>query len=150
MNSSTPSSPPGRTTRASSLQRAIEVGDVAQAERDGRGLEAPVRKRQREGVGVEHDGFAARCSGAAGRSPVASGFGGLSGVELRSGERQHRQAEVGGDDLDPRAAQRQGLVAGAAAEVEDAGSRRAERATRASRRRQTRSSEAESRWFSRS
>ena len=100
-------------------QGAVEVSHVAQPERHRRGVEAPVGKGESERIGVE-DRRPRAGAGSANRAIGGrGGRGGRGGLELGRRERQHRQAKVGGDDFDPGATQRQSLVAGAAAEVED-------------------------------
>ena len=94
-------------------QGAVEVGDVAQPERDRGGVEARVGEGQGEGVGVEDRRL---------REPAGPRWlrarpscGRNLGAASASIGRQKSAATIS----IPGAAQRQRLVAGAAAEVED-------------------------------
>jgi hypothetical protein len=94
----------GAEDRRQLRERAIEVGHVAQPESHGRGGEAPGGERQGERVGGER--------------PRQRRGGSGQAAELAARQRQHRQAEV--PRRHPRAppAQGDGLIAGAAAEVQ--------------------------------
>ena len=96
----------GFQNRGELAEGGVEIRDVAQAEGDGGPLEVPVREGEGQGVGGERGG--AR---------------GVDFLELPAGDGEHGHAEIGGGDAGAPAAQSGGLVAGAAAEVEDPGAR---------------------------
>ena len=118
MNSRTPSSQPGRRTRASSARARSRSATLRSPNETVAAWKLASGKGRWRASALRTDGSGSPFRPAPLGPPVAPWPTGC-GPELGRRERQHRQAEVGGDDLDPRPAQGQSLVAGAAAEVED-------------------------------
>ncbi len=128
-------------------QGAVQVGHVAQPERDRGGVEARVGKRQVEGVGVEDRRLRQRRSGparCAGRRPTGWRPRNLGAASASIG-RQKSAATISIPGR--RRARAWSPVPQHRSRTREPGGRTR---ARASLRRQTRSSEADSRWFRRS
>ena len=91
-----PTRPPGFSTRRELGEAALEVGDVADAEADGRRVERGVRERELEQVALDP----------------------LERRVLAAGAYEHRLGEVEPDHLGAGSPRRDREIAGAAARVE--------------------------------